>query len=216
MVRLLSSYKEPSKRWDPTDEERRLEELLHPQLGGEVAPQEQPKRLSEKSAMTAITCYMDLVDAFFKRDKEQYQSLVTRHESVLREDGNAGLTNQCLTQLVRNQVLHLSNMYSVVPASKVASLLGLSDENAVPAVLIESNVPCQIQDDGMVSFQDTTASDPAPSVVDMAEWMQLIEKVQNLDVAIVTSPKYYALMQKEHATRIEQLGKPGPRGVEDF
>jgi hypothetical protein len=218
MVRLLSTYKEASKRPDPTGEGR-LEEFVLQQQAPELAPP--PQRLSEKTAMQAITCYMDLLDTFYKRDKVNFQFLMTSQETILREDGNFGLVQQCLTQLVRNQVLHLSNMYSVVPVSKVATLLGLSDESTVPTVLLESKVPCQIQDDGMVTFQDqdtTTSSSSVntpPSMVDMAEWMQLIEKVQKLDVAIVTNPKYYALIQKDSASR-KEAAAAGPRGVEDF
>jgi hypothetical protein len=216
MVRLLGAYKEASKRPDPTGEGRQEEFVLQEQAP-ELAPP--PQRLSEKTAMQAITCYMDLLDAFHKRDKVNFEFLMSSQEMILREDGNVGLVQQCLTQLVRNQVLHLSDMYSVVPVSKVATLLGLSDDSTVPTVLLESKVPCQIQDDGMVTFEDTTIGnssvDTPPSMVDMAEWMQLIEKVQNLDVAIVTNPKYYALMQKESASR-KEAAAAGPRGVEDF
>jgi hypothetical protein len=73
----------------------------------------------------------------------------------------------------------------------------------------------------MVTFQDqdtTTSSSSVntpSSMVDMAEWMQLIEKVQKLDVAIVTNPKYYALIQKDSASR-KEAAAAGPRGVEDF
>jgi hypothetical protein len=210
MARMLSSYREAARLQLPIPPQQQQSQ----QQQAPPPPQPQPpnRPSSQKAAQQSITCYMDFVDAFYKRDKKQFQKLVKDHEPVLRDDGNAGLVNQCLTQLVSNEVLHLSYMYSVVPVSKVASLLGLEETSQVSSVLLESKVPCQIQDDGMVVFQDVP--EETPPFVDMAEWMQLIEKVQKLDVTIITNPRYYALMQKETANRKEAA--EGPRGVEDF
>ena len=227
MTRLLSSYKEASKLQSPSSstkqqqhsEEAKQQELEAEELLQQTNPERFMQRRQQKIAMQTVVGYMDLTEAFYKREKETFQNLVERHKAVLAEDGNLGLLQQCLQQLVRNQVLHLSKMYSVVPASKIATLLKLNEESMVPAVLLESKVPCQIQDDGMVVFQDEdAATDPVEPVVDMSEWMQLIEKVQRVDVKILTSPRYYSLVQKEQSSAGKKKDElsVGPRGVDDF
>eukprot|EP00980_Cylindrotheca_fusiformis_P008528 scaffold1807_cov140-Cylindrotheca_fusiformis.AAC.20 len=251
MVRLLSSCQESSKRTDSTSTtttattttttgEAMLTDILQQGGGGppEVQlPSSHQRRLSEKNSVETVACYMNLMDAFFKRDKTTFQSLMATHEEgIFREDGNVGLVQQCLTQLVRNQVVHLSNMYSVVPVSKVATLLGLEEDDdddgglAVTRVLLESKVPCEIQDDGMVTFCEENASSLSslsskpsaqPSMVDISEWMHLIDEVQKLDVAIVTNPEFHALLRRESANKKEggaggAGGATGPRGVEDI
>lgn len=226
MARLLSSYKEASKLQSPSStqqqqqtEETKQQELEAEELLLQTNPERFMQRRQQKIAMQTIVGYMDLTEAFYKREKEAFQNLVERHQAVLAEDGNLGLLQQCLQQLVRNQVLHLSKMYSVAPLSKVAAILKLNEESMVPAVLLESKVPCQIQDDGMVVFQDEeSATNTVESVVDMTEWMQLIDKVQRVDVRILTSPRYYALVQKEKSAAGKKKDEfsRGPRGVDDI
>mmetsp|Transcript_28536 Transcript_28536/g.69164 ORF Transcript_28536/g.69164 Transcript_28536/m.69164 type:complete len:487 (+) Transcript_28536:362-1822(+) len=215
MVKLLSSYKDGSSarkktavpavsRGDPEHPEERRPSL---RLSSQ--------RLDQLTAQEAVASYMSLVDAFAQRDKTKFEDVIKDKEATFTEDRNMGLVHQCLTQLIHNQVVHLSNMYSVVPVSKVVSILGLENESQVPNILLESKVPCQIQEDGMVVFEDiVTQKDP--SLVDFAEWMELLEKVQQLDISMVTSAKYHALLQKENANRKDAPAVGGPRGVEDL
>ncbi|KAL3944739.1 MAG: hypothetical protein SGBAC_001158 [Bacillariaceae sp.] len=193
----------------------------HPEEQQRRPSQRLTQRLDQLTAQEAVASYMSLTDAFGQREKTKFEAVMKEKEATFKEDRNMGLVHQCLTQLIRNQVIHLSNMYSVVPMSKVVSILGLEQESQVPAVLLESKVPCQIQDDDMVVFDDgdnndaTTSRDP--SLVDFAEWMELLEKVQLLDISLVTSPKYHLLLQKENNTnRKDAPAMGGPRGVEDL
>ena len=221
MTRLLSSYKETSKLQSPTPqqqqqpEQTQQQELEAEELLQQTNPERFMQRRQQKLAMETVVRYMELAEAFYKSEKETFQNLMETHKAAILEDGNLGLLQQCLTQLVQNQVMQLSRMYSVVPISKVASLLKITDESLVPTVLLESKVPCQIQGDGMVVFQGDDSTDSSDGLVDMAEWMHIIEKVQKLDVAVMTSPRYHALVQKEVSGKKEGVSG-GPRGVEDI
>ena len=223
MTRLLSSYKETSKLQSPTPqqqqqqqpEQTQQQELEAEELLQQTNPERFMQRRQQKLATETVVRYMEFAESFYKSEKETFQNLMESHQAAILEDGNLGLLQQCLSQLVRNQVIQLSRMYSVVPISKVASLLKITDESLVPTVLLESKVPCQIQGDGMVVFQDDDSTDSSQALVDMAEWMHIIEKVQKLDVAVMTSPRYHALVQKEVSGKKEGISG-GPRGVEDI
>jgi hypothetical protein len=167
---------------------------------------------------------MDLVEAFYKRDKARLEALQNEHHTTLMADGNVGLVKQCHTQLVRNQVAHLSRMYSVVSLSKLAQLLQIPSAEEATKILCQSGVLCDVQEDGMVVFADTTSSNNdnalstlSSSLVDLTEWMQLLDKVQKLDVGIATTAKYHSLVRKESSGGGDAKAvAAGPRGVEDF
>ncbi|CAJ1945233.1 unnamed protein product [Cylindrotheca closterium] len=213
LVKLLSSYKDgsPASQTKPA-------RAVGSESAGERRPSQRlsSQRLDQLTAQEALSSYMSLVDAFGQRDKAKFMSIMQEKEAMFTEDRNMGLVHQCLSQLVRNQVVHLSNIYSVVPVSKVVSILGLENESQVPTILLESKVPCQIQPDGMVVFDDNIVAEKNPSLVDFAEWMELLEKVQQLDISMLTSAKYHALLQKENANRKDAPGVGGPQGVEDL
>ena len=163
-----------------------------------------------------ITCYMDLSKAFHARDKAAMEKLEREHMTTLTYDGNLGLMHQCQTRLVACQVAHLARMYSVVPLSKLAASLQV-EESKVTSILCQSKVPCQIlPENGMVSFEQESNSSSSQNTglsSDISEWMQLMEKIQKLDVAIATSPKYHSLARKDASDKAGAGG--GPRGVED-
>jgi hypothetical protein len=218
MGRMLASYKEAAKHY-PAKSGSSLSSNSNSSSSSKRPPPQQQSQ-AKKEVVQPITCYMDIVEAFFKHDKIKLESLQTQHAKQLVADGNLGLVHQCHTQLVTNQVQHLSRMYSVVSVTKVAEVLAMDPAN-VPTLLCQCQVPCELQDDGMVVF---TASDTASeesnssSLVDLGEWMHLLEKVQRLDVAISTSTKYHSLVRKENSNSADskQAAASGPRGVDDF
>lgn len=174
----------------------------------------------------STACYMDVADAFYKRDMFKLDSLIAKHSFTLESDGNTGLVQQCHTQLIHNQVRHLSRMYSVVSVTKAASVLGIiangsetaTTSQQVAALLLQSGVTCEIQDDGMIVFHEDDATSSSQSLVDLHEWMSLLEKIQRLDVGIMTSPRYLSLMRKEAASGDSKPAAPGaggPRGVDE-
>jgi hypothetical protein len=183
--------------------------------------QQQNPRQSQQSTnntqqiINPITCYMDLSKAFYARDKAAMEKLEREHMTTITHDGNLGLMHQCQTRLVACQVAHLARMYSVVPLSKLAASLQV-EESKVTSILCQSKVPCQIlQENGMVSFeQDSSSSSHNTGLSsDISEWMQLMEKIQKLDVSIATSTKYHALARKDSSDKAGAAA--GPRGVED-
>lgn len=185
--------------------------------------QNQGRMTQSQSTTNPIACYKHLAKAFFDRDKVSMERLERENMTTFTEDGNLGLVHQCQSHLVNCQVAHLARMYSVVPLSKIAQTLGVEDESQMIAILCRSKVPCQIADNGMVQFDDTdgrmistttaTTTSATKSLASISEWMQLMEKVQKLDVAIATNSKYHALMRKD--TSAEKTAATGPRGVED-
>jgi hypothetical protein len=175
----------------------------------------------------STACYMDISAAFYARDKTKLESLITEHQATLEGDGNLALVQKCLTRLVHNQVRHLSNMYAVVPLSKLAALLGISSGEAmqqqVASLLIQSAVPCEIHETGMIEFVEAAdETTGAESLVELADWIGLLETVQRLDVDFWTSPRYQSLIKMD-ASSANAAGdaKPvaadsGPRGVDDL
>jgi hypothetical protein len=206
MGRLLVSYKEAASAKSKSSRSTTMSSQQQQQTA---------------SATTAVTCYMDLVEAFNQRDKRKVEALQQEHETTFQTDGNYGLIQQCHTQLVRNQVLHLAKLYSVVSLSKLTELLELTSIEQVTTILCQSEVACDIQEDGMVVFLENSTTDDtsSTSLVDITEWMQLLEKVQRLDVNIATSAKYHSLVRKESSSSEAAKAaavSSGPRGVEDF
>lgn len=194
LTRLLSSSKE-----SPLD------------FSGTKRPRGQP----QSSAVQPINCYMDLAEAFYSRDRTKFEAIQAEQTITFNADGNFGLIKQCHSQLLHKQLEHFSKLYSVVPLTKLADLLTISVDQ-VARTLCQSQVLCEIQDDGMVVFSESTTSSPAPTV-DLLEWMHLLERVRNLDVDIVTTAKYHSLLRKESSSGdTTKTVAAGPRGVEDF
>lgn len=173
-------------------------------------------------------CYADIATAFYARDKSTLESLMAEHVVTLRGDGNYGLVQQCMTQLVHNQVRHLSEMYSVVPLAKLATLMGISSGEAmqqqVVSLLFQSAVPFEIHDEGMIEFGEVIdESTDSESLMPLSEWMGLLETVQRLDADFSTSPRYQILIKTDASgasaggdSKAAGVAHGGPRGVDDL
>lgn len=171
---------------------------------------------------------MDITQAFYKRDKAKLELLMRKHSSTFQGDGNTGLLEQCHTRLIRNQVRHLSKMYSVVSVTKAANLLGITNASAddvsqqVAALLLQSGVVCDLQEDEMIVFHDEEEQEDMSRtpLVDLSEWMSLLENIQRMDVNILTSARYQSLMRKPSssggdAKTAAAAAASGPRGVDE-
>ena len=161
---------------------------------------------------------------FYGRNKSVLGSLIEEYRSNIEADGNMDLVTQCLSQLERNQVRHIGQMYSVISISKAASLLGIVEPNTeqtlvrkrVSNLLCQSGVNCEIQEDGMIVFHEDSAEvSSRVAGVGLREWMSMLERIQQLDVSIVTSPKYHSLMRKDGIAS-NNPSTDGPRGVDDI
>ncbi len=236
LARMLPSCKESTKT-SPTATNPRVSHGPQPS-GGLFPParplmsqaQSQSQSSNEIAVDTESTlCYMNIAVAFYGRKRSKLQALMEEHKSTIEGDGNCGLLQQCLTQLINNQVRHISRMYSVVSISKAATLLGISGvsddatNQHVAALLCQSGIPCEIQEDGMIVFSDLSdQSTETSSLMELTEWMALIEKVQRLDVSILTTPRYQSLIRKDVSIGASGEGKvpntmsSGPRGVDDL
>lgn len=165
---------------------------------------------------TDIACYTEIAEVFKSRSKEEFVSLLENRQSILEADGNLGLAQQCLKQLVSNQVRHIAKIYATISIPKMASRLGMdpSQPNIMSEVFIllrDSGVSCELEEDGTtIVFHDTVSGSSSNEMVDLNEWMVLLDKVQRLDVNLLTSSRYQSL------NKTKASAPSGPRGVEDI
>jgi hypothetical protein len=197
----------------------------------------------KESKDEAVLLYTQLGPAVEMGSEGVVQSLISHNETLLKSDGNYGLALACLKQVRRIQVWHASQLFSVVPVVQLAQRWNVPPEQ-VRQRLIESTIPCRLEDDGMVVFdmgtvtstadsstsncfsglhsglpQSVNEASSASSWIELSEWMQLLERMQRLDAIISTNPKYLALLRKEEkggGGAGEATAMAGPRGVEDF
>jgi hypothetical protein len=175
------------------------------------------KQPKEDEKINPIDCYTEVFKAFHDRDRDKLEKLEREHMEVWTQDGTLGLLHQVHGALIKCQVLHLAQIYSVVPLSKLATALKVDGGEAqVTRILLQTNVPCEIDDTSMVTFLPKPHK---PATLDeIPEWMNLLEMVQKLDVAIGTNPRYLSLMKKEASAAggDDSAAASGPRGVDDL
>ena len=228
--RMLTSYRDASS----TGQQPRSRTTRHTQqLAPGIDSQQQQQQLNP------ITCYMDVSQAYHAHNMTQLEELEQKYLQIFQEDGNIGLIRQCKTKLLHVKVAQLARIYSVVPLSKLANSLlpppGAGEDEMqrngrVSAILCQSQISCDIQDDGMVvfpspeQFNDTEFGNnhgedasSACSVANLSSWMALMQKVQALDAAVATNSKYLALARKDASSGGDKIAMmaAGPRGVED-
>lgn len=188
-----------------------------------------------------VTLYTQLGPATELGKIEVVTSLIQTFEELLKSDGNYGMAQACLKRVRQNQVWEASQLFSVVSVSQLAKRWKIAPEQ-VPRRLLEAQVPCRLEDDGMVVFgpddplnaSDATRNSGAPtglpqpanrppanaSWTDLSEWMQVLERLQYLDVVISTSSKFQALAKKEEkgggSSRDPSITGMLPRGVQEF
>ncbi|KAL3920790.1 MAG: hypothetical protein SGILL_003079 [Bacillariaceae sp.] len=175
----------------------------------------------------SIVLYTQLGPAVEMCKPDAVLSLIQTNEAVLRNDGNYGLAQQCLQHVRNNQVYEASQLFSTVSVAQLAQRWTIAPEQ-VPQRLMDSKVPCHVEDDGMVVFAASAPSNdnsglPPPSNhhdsalwVDLSEWMQLLERLQHLEMSITTSSKYHAYKEMDKGGSGGKSEAMGPRGVEDF
>mmetsp|Transcript_23004 Transcript_23004/g.42723 ORF Transcript_23004/g.42723 Transcript_23004/m.42723 type:complete len:511 (-) Transcript_23004:308-1840(-) len=177
----------------------------------------------KESKDEAVMLYTQLGPAAEMGNVELVRSLIQTHESLLKKDGNYGLALVCLKRAQGIQVWQAARLFSIVSMTQLAQRWKILPEQ-VPQRLIDSEVPCRLEDDGMVVFALNDASDdnnsnnsmfhgahtglpqpindPSTSSpwIDLSEWMQLLERMQRLDAGISTSSKYHALKKEEKSS----------------
>jgi hypothetical protein len=171
---------------------------------------------------------------------EVVKTLIETHETLLKSDGNYGLAQECMRRVQQNLVWEASQLFSVVSVEQL-SLRWTIDQEQISRILLESQVPCRIEDDGMVVFglEDLNGSETNTSIgvpnglppphnhppsdslwTDLSEWMQLLERLQYLDTIISTSSKFQSLTKKEEKgggdSGESSIMSMVPRAVQDF
>ncbi|KAL3910685.1 MAG: hypothetical protein SGARI_002001 [Bacillariaceae sp.] len=174
----------------------------------------------------SVMLYTQLGPAAEMCKHDLVQTLISNHETLLKNDGNYGMAQLCL-----KRVWEATQLFSTVSVAQLAQRWAIAPEE-IPQRLIDSKVPCRMEDDGMVVFavekgSNSTANNqglPPPANasdpsfwIDLSEWMQLLERLQHLEMSISTSSKYHTL-KKDDKSGGSSGGEAmmGPRGVEDF
>jgi hypothetical protein len=236
LVRFLMSYRDAATTavQERSRQRRQQQQQQPPPQVHPAHPNEGQRQSQKPQVLNPISCYMDVSKAFYTRNQDTMKELEEHYQQTFLEDGNVGLVRQCQTKLIHMQVAHVARVYSVVPLTKLAEILlpaptfsSSTEEERIQRVtriLCQAQIPCDIQDDGMVEFPSTEDEDdydddfeddrPSLSLSDLSEWMSLMEKVQKLDVAIVTNSKYHAVLRKDAGEL--SAASVGPRGVEDL
>lgn len=188
----------------------------------------EPEGKKEPADPERLSCYIAIANAFYTREKAKLEALVEENQLTLKSDGNMGLVQLCHTQLVHNQVRHLSKIYSVISCEKLAALLSTtppdtsSTQQHVSSLLVQSGVSCEIHEDGMIEFgEPITVAEP---LTDLADWISLQEEVQRLGVDVLTSTRYQSLIKKETVSSggnptgeaLAGVAAARPRGVDDL
>jgi len=225
--------------------------MVQEELGESTSQQQQGRppqhqQPQQPYAALGVRVYMDLVQAFLKGDRKEFQTLQLQHGALLEADGNFGLARQCETAMFQRQVYQLSRMFAVIPLTDLASKLGTDSVETTKGLLMQLSMKMtcggaavvgrrgkktkwpdiEVQEDGMVVFNFSstmTVNDEVGSIVNgdgemereleenMKELLHLTKQVEKLDVQIVTSPMYHALLRRANESKMG-----GPRGVDEM
>ena len=215
---------------EPSSSEQGQSTSEQPQQQQQQEQEQRPRRQQQQGNVPAsysLLPYIRLVRAFVTIQRSDFDALLEQHKSMLLQDGNVDVAYQCQTALLHRHLYQLSNVYSVIPLPKLASLLELSNsdsdnndqlsvlQNLLLHVSMEQAWDVQVDlENNMVIFPPRPPPRTAPS---QDEILRLTYMVRNLDVDIACSNKYANIMRKEkNKTAAEAAAEAvGPRGVED-
>mmetsp|Transcript_28713 Transcript_28713/g.32190 ORF Transcript_28713/g.32190 Transcript_28713/m.32190 type:complete len:560 (+) Transcript_28713:146-1825(+) len=182
---------------------------------------------SKEEEKDDISVYIKLGPAVVAGDRQTVEKLIRTHESTLTADGNFEMSLECIRRVKEIEVTIASKLFTVTSITILARRWNVSPEEVLQQLsdAVEI-VPYRVEEDGTVVFLNEVLSCANnQSLGDLTEWMKLLERMQELDVNLSTSPKYNALIRKEGKSGGSSSGAmisemipaaAGPQGVEDF
>jgi hypothetical protein len=148
--------------------------------------------------------YQELAKACHSGSRQAFEKVRIDNATLWGLDHNLGLIERLTTDMEHRCVLHLASVYNILPLSKVAAVLGKSEQEAY-IVLGQVEGLNFKHENGMVLFEVENAS--PLTAEDATALVHLAETIRRLDVSVSKSSKFQSI-------KVES-GRP-PRGVDDF
>lgn len=144
--------------------------------------------------------YLDLAAAYTSNNPDEVRAVLAKHAETFSRDNNTGLTKQCLASLYKKNIQRLTKTFLTLSLTDMASRVQLSGpgdaERHILNMIEDEEIFASInQKDGMVVFLDNPEKYNTPIMFkrleeEMRKFIQLNEKVKQMDQDIAVDPKY--------------------------
>ncbi|XP_064478967.1 COP9 signalosome complex subunit 3-like [Ornithodoros turicata] len=144
--------------------------------------------------------YLDLAAAYTSNNPDQVRAILSKHAETYSRDNNTGLAKQCLAALYKKNIQRLTKTFLTLSLADMANRVQLSGpteaERYIFNMIEEEDIFASInQKDGMVVFLDNPEKYNTPHMFkrleeEMRKFIQLNEKLKQMDQEIAVDPKY--------------------------
>lgn len=144
--------------------------------------------------------YLDLASAYTSNNPDEVRNVLAKHAETFSRDNNTGLAKQCLASLYKKNIQRLTKTFLTLSLTDMASrvqLEGVRDaERHILNMIEDEEIFASInQKDGMVVFVDNPEKYNTPVMFkrfeeEMRKFIQLNEKLKQMDQDIAVDPKY--------------------------
>ncbi|KAG0412636.1 hypothetical protein HPB47_010228 [Ixodes persulcatus] len=127
--------------------------------------------------------YLDLAAAYTSNNPDEVRAVLAKHAETFSRDNNTGLTKQCLASLYKKNIQRLTKASLDVQRTEVKTTgqsIHVSCTN-VDASRVQSTLAAHVR---------LAIAVHAPSSLQMRKFIQLNEKVKQMDQDIAVDPKY--------------------------
>eukprot|EP00667_Euglena_gracilis_P009166 EG_transcript_9305 len=141
--------------------------------------------------------YLEVANAYTKRETEKLEELVAKFRDVFAQDHNLGMVEQAMAHYTRQAIQRLTSTYLTLSLPDIATQLRLPSPKHAEALLVcmiqaGELRACIDQRDGMVAFED---ADPTPRLLHSVDeqlmvTQRIIERLLVMDDDVVASRDY--------------------------
>ena len=183
--------------------------ILHGKFAG--VPR-QSSGVVQRSIRKMCQEYVDVAQAYGKRDQEKMQKLVTEHRAVFVADRMIGLLGQVQAAYTRQAILRLTQTYVTLSLADIQKAVGVSSPEVVESILLEMTDRKELKalinkNDAMVSFVDADASEAVEhleaAILHVRKSMERIRRVE--DSVLVSTEFQLKLLYKDPKLKQEIL-----------
>jgi COP9 signalosome complex subunit 3 len=140
--------------------------------------------------------YVDLANAYGKRENEKITKVITEHRAVFAADRHLGLLGQVQSAYVRQAIQRLTATYVTLSLTDIVKVVGVESEAKVETLLLEMTErgelkACINKAQGMVSFIDSDADEAVAALeTEMVNVRRTIERLKTMEEAVVVSTEF--------------------------